>query len=31
MADAVEDGIYDIGLEMIKENLDVEIKEIDKI
>jgi hypothetical protein len=31
MADAAEDGVYDIGIELIKENVDVEIMDVDKI
>ena len=31
MADSAEDGVYDVGLEMIKENVDVEIRDVDKI
>jgi hypothetical protein len=31
MADAMEDGMNDMGFTMIKENADIEIKEADKI
>ncbi len=31
MADAMEDGVNDIGFTLIKENVDIEIKDADKI